>query len=225
MTKNLYFENIGSKFDEWISVYDVIQRVKLLKTLFPLSANRYSCLEVGCGTGRISENIFRCFAEYVVSDISEKLSKQTGDRLGVRSLVLNVSDLSDVRETFDVVLSSECIEHTQDPFNSISQMVRLVKPGGHLVLTTPNRLWFPVLWISMKLGLRRFNGVEHWIFPHQSIGWLKDMGFRDFVVSGCHLLPWQIPTAQRWLPFLDRGGRLLFPFMINFGIQARKPSV
>lgn len=222
MPNELYFEKIGSNFDEWISDYDVVQRVKLIKSLFPLPLNEYSCIEVGCGTGRISQNVFKYFAEYVVSDISKELANRTGDRLGVRSQVLNASDLSGKRETFDVILSSECIEHTEDPLNTISQMSRLLKPGGYLILTTPNRLWYPVLWISLKLGLRRFKGVEHWIFPHQAIARLKELGFKDIVVSGCHLLPWQIPTASRWLPFLDRGGRWLFPLMINFGIRARK---
>ena len=39
--------------------------------------------------------------------------------------------------TFDFVLSSHCLEHLQDPFVGIANWFRILKPGGHLIVTVP----------------------------------------------------------------------------------------
>lgn len=41
--------------------------------------------------------------------------------------------------TFDLILSHEVIEHVQDDRLAISEMVRLLKPGGRITLFCPNR--------------------------------------------------------------------------------------
>lgn len=41
--------------------------------------------------------------------------------------------------TYDVVFATEIIEHTLDPFYLLKEAHRLLKPGGLLVLTTPNQ--------------------------------------------------------------------------------------
>jgi SAM-dependent methyltransferase len=42
-------------------------------------------------------------------------------------------------ESFDTVLCCELIEHLfEDPMHMMSEINRILKPGGHLVLTTPN---------------------------------------------------------------------------------------
>jgi SAM-dependent methyltransferase len=40
-------------------------------------------------------------------------------------------------ETFDVVLLNHVIEHLDDPLNVLSEINRVTKPGGHLVIETP----------------------------------------------------------------------------------------
>ena len=40
-------------------------------------------------------------------------------------------------DTFDFAHSSHCLEHMQDPHAALANWVRVVKPGGHLVITVP----------------------------------------------------------------------------------------
>jgi SAM-dependent methyltransferase len=46
-------------------------------------------------------------------------------------------------ESFEMVLSNEVIEHVQDDALALSEMSRVLKTGGRLVLFCPNR-WYPV---------------------------------------------------------------------------------
>jgi SAM-dependent methyltransferase len=43
--------------------------------------------------------------------------------------------------SFDVVITSEVLEHIQDDVAAIAEMVRVLKPGGHFAATVP--AWFP----------------------------------------------------------------------------------
>jgi ubiquinone/menaquinone biosynthesis C-methylase UbiE len=218
----LYFEEIGDQFNAWISSYDTQQRIKLIKALMPQSSSHQSCLEVGCGTGAISEALAPSVGRMTVSDMSEKLAQEVGERLGIDWSGQNACDLAIPNETFDIVVSSECIEHTPDPRGALAEMARVVKTGGALIVTSPNKVWYPLLWISMALKIRKFSGNEVWLFPWEAAGILKENGIGEITLHGCHLFPWQIPLAKKLLPLFDRFGATLYPFMINWGVRGTK---
>ena len=41
-------------------------------------------------------------------------------------------------DTFDFAHSSHCLEHMRDPHAALAAWVRVVKPGGHLIITVPD---------------------------------------------------------------------------------------
>lgn len=43
-----------------------------------------------------------------------------------------------VDDTFDFVFSSHCLEHMRDPFATLQEWWKLVKPGGHLIFLVPD---------------------------------------------------------------------------------------
>jgi SAM-dependent methyltransferase len=42
-------------------------------------------------------------------------------------------------ETFDLILSHEVLEHVQDDAQAVCEMVRVLKPGGRILIFVPNR--------------------------------------------------------------------------------------
>lgn len=44
--------------------------------------------------------------------------------------------------TFDVVISTEMLEHDPSPWLSLAEMGRVLRPGGHLILTTRGNGFF-----------------------------------------------------------------------------------
>jgi 2-polyprenyl-3-methyl-5-hydroxy-6-metoxy-1,4-benzoquinol methylase len=160
----------------------------------------------------------------MVTDISETLATKTGSRIGVQSMQQDICSPNMPMESFDLLVSSECIEHTESPERALIEMSKLLKPGGFIIVTSPNRLWIPSIKIASWMRIRNFSGIENWLFPKTAIRTLQSQNLNITSVSGCHLFPWQIPFAPRVLPIFDRFGTLLYPVMINYGISAVKPA-
>lgn len=219
----LYYERIGEDFNRFMSEYDVTRRIDLIiNKLWPVGSSALDCLEVGCGTGKISEEIIGRVKRLTVSDISEKLAKDVALRLKCEGLREDAGKIDLPDESYDLVVSSECIEHTPDPMGALMEMKRVLKRGGYLIVTTPNKLWFPVLFLSMLFKIRKFEGNETWVFPFAVRKWLKDNDLKLIRMGGCHIFPWQIPLAKKILPFFDTKDEVLYPLMINFGFIAKK---
>jgi len=52
---------------------------------------------------------------------------------GNAQLLDNVED-----DSFDFLYSSHCLEHLEDPFEGLRNWIRVVKPGGHLIINVPD---------------------------------------------------------------------------------------
>ena len=58
----------------------------------------------------------------------------------VRWVVAGARPLPFADQCFDVVFAGELIEHLPDPVEGLDEFRRVLRPGGRLILTTPNRL-------------------------------------------------------------------------------------
>jgi len=111
-------------------------------------------LDVGAGFGR---HVFECArrgANVVALDYAEDEVVQTRATLGgmVDAGEIEVERFKGVLrgdatrlpfadDSFDVVITSEVLEHIQNDVAAISEMVRVLKPGGTFAATVP--AWFP----------------------------------------------------------------------------------
>jgi 2-polyprenyl-3-methyl-5-hydroxy-6-metoxy-1,4-benzoquinol methylase len=60
-------------------------------------------------------------------------------------------------DTVDVIFCGECIEHVEDTAAFLTEMHRILKPGGHAIFTTPNA----DPWVYRQMGMRWCVGFEH----------------------------------------------------------------
>jgi ubiquinone/menaquinone biosynthesis C-methylase UbiE len=99
-------------------------------------------LDIACGTGYGSDLLrTRCQAYVTGVDVSAgavaEAKRVYGDGHGNGYLVGTMAEFAAL--PFDVVVSFETIEHIQDDMAALANLRRLLKPGGTLILSTPNR--------------------------------------------------------------------------------------
>ena len=97
------------------------------------------CLDVGCGDGRMSGLWCRdngC--DYTGVDISAN-AVEAAQGLGLTALQIDdAAKLPFPGESFDAVLCIEVLEHLFLPQVALSEIRRVLRPGGRLIATTPN---------------------------------------------------------------------------------------
>lgn len=104
-------------------------------------------LEVAAGGGGLSASLAAAGCEVTANDLRpEPLSAMITDYTsGARIAVEggNLFELSTERlGTFDLVIACEVIEHVAHPDDLLRQLKRFLAPGGRILLTTPNGLYF-----------------------------------------------------------------------------------
>ncbi|KAK7048149.1 mitochondrial ubiquinone biosynthesis O-methyltransferase [Favolaschia claudopus] len=109
-------------------------------------------LDVGCGGGLLSESLARLGAKTTGIDASESnisIAKlhaaqdprlaQPGPSASLSYLHLPAETLLFQEKRYDVVCSMEVLEHVDNPPAFLDTCAKLVKPGGHLFLSTISR--------------------------------------------------------------------------------------
>ncbi len=65
-------------------------------------------------------------------------------------------------DSFDLIWSSEVIEHLADPATSLAELRRVVRPGGDIILTTPNSyMWLFKGLATVGLTPERIQRDDH----------------------------------------------------------------
>ncbi len=99
--------------------------------------------------------------------------------------------------SFDVVTCMEMLEHVPDPGAIIEACKRLLKPGGHLFLSTINRTAaaFAVAIVGAEYVARLLpKGTHHYqefIKPAELARWLREADMQLVDVSGMAYEPWR----------------------------------
>ncbi len=113
-------------------------------------------LDIGCGIGTYVRKL---------GELAERAYGIDIDRAHVRQattggLAVAVSEqLPFEDQAFDMVLLNEVIEHVQNDRETLQEACRVLRPGGHIVIYAPNRL-YPFETHGVYLGDRyRFGNI------------------------------------------------------------------
>jgi SAM-dependent methyltransferase len=102
-------------------------------------------LDLGCGDGEGSgflRNINTwCVYSVDIADDALRFAKKTYGQIGIGYFIrADIRHLAFKSNIFDGIISVEVIEHIEDPERYFCEASRILKGGGILILTTPNRL-------------------------------------------------------------------------------------
>jgi len=125
----------------------VIDYLKIIPQLGKFMPEKGRLLEIGCAMGTLLNEIRKLGWKVSGVEPEEWTCEIARNKYGlyVINSTFQEADLED--SSFDVVLLLHVIEHLPNPAEGLSQIARIVRPGGFLVVETPryDTLWFRLL--------------------------------------------------------------------------------
>ena len=100
---------------------------------------RATLLDLGCGGGLLAPHV--AGYRHVGVDLSAA-ALEVAAAHGVEPVQADVADLPFAKDSFDVVVAGEILEHVEDLEGVIAEAARVLRPGGTFVCDTINRTPF-----------------------------------------------------------------------------------
>ncbi|HXR35823.1 MAG TPA: methyltransferase domain-containing protein, partial [Candidatus Binataceae bacterium] len=116
-------------------------------------------LDVGCGGGALRRLVQPMFDRYIGTDLVRYESFPAECEFHAANLDAGLP----LPECFaDAVVAAEIIEHLENPRALMRELVRVAKPGGTVIVTTPNQLSFlSLLTLITKHRFAMFQDVHY----------------------------------------------------------------
>jgi len=118
-------------------------------------------LDLGCGEGAFAAQLTRAGAEVLAVDVAEEpLLRARARNPGLRTQLIDGEGEWGIADaSFDVVWAGEVIEHVADTSRWLSELRRVLRSGGRLLLSTPQLGRAQLLSAALSRGAfaRRFD--------------------------------------------------------------------
>ncbi|MCW7503734.1 methyltransferase domain-containing protein [Leptospira paudalimensis] len=177
------FYSIGESSKYWSESFfpavaekrrEVLFRPKAKKISDFLSNKGFSpnlICDVGSGYGIFLEELKQFYPNASLFGIepSESMARISEEK-GIKTLVAMAEHSNEWSGKFDLVISSEVIEHVHSPMDFLSSVRNLAKPGGYVLLTGLGYEGFDILTLQEK---------SNSIFPPHHINFMSVKGFEE----------------------------------------------
>ncbi|MBN2325830.1 MAG: methyltransferase domain-containing protein [Candidatus Omnitrophica bacterium] len=169
-----------------------VSRRKILRALLakylPEADSSLAILDAGCGTG-INLALLSEFGEVVGVDRSGEAIRFCRLRNAANVRQAEIIALPFDNEAFDLATALDVLEHIPDDRKAVSEIVRVCKPGGHVLITVPV---FPSLWCEhdeINQHVRRYE-------PPRIRALASEQGLT--IVHQSFMNTWLLPAALIW---------------------------
>ncbi len=180
-------------YAEWSQFYDGPN--PLIKTesavsapvLRRLAADATKILDAACGTGRHAAFLHPLGCEVVGIDQSREMLDVARAKLpAVRFEVGSIEHMPFDDDEFDLAVVSLALCHLDDPTTALAELARVVRTGGHVVVTDPHPAG------EIVGGQAFYGGIVdgqpmHWVRNryHSASTWLRSFNTAGLTVEGC----------------------------------------
>jgi len=151
-------------------------RLRAMSVIKYIKPENKDLLDAGCGSGIFSrELVLRGFNvtgvdldEDAIENCNNGMKQLNLDCTIVKESIMDLKSFKD--ETFDVVISTDVIEHVESSEKSIKELKRVLKKDGQLIITIPTPLYLtkPILPFDFSKHLEEIG--------HLSAGWFEEDG-------------------------------------------------
>lgn len=155
-------------------------------------------LDVGCGGGFSCEYIAARGSKVFGIDrsltcINAAIAHAAGSGLAIDYQCGLAENLPYPENYFDVVLCVDVLEHITDPKQAITEIYRVLKPGGVFCFDTINRTfksWLIMIWLLEEVLKEIPQGIHDWqkfIKPEELTTLMQKAGFINIDIQGFNL--------------------------------------
>jgi 2-polyprenyl-3-methyl-5-hydroxy-6-metoxy-1,4-benzoquinol methylase len=175
------------------AIYDLVARAVAKRCC------RGRIVDIGCGGGALWSRVQGLFSRYIGVDLVSYPGFPAGQSRVVADLQAGAIPL--VSHCADVVTAVEVIEHLENPRAFMRELVRLVRPNGWVVVTTPNQR--SALSVLTLLARGRFAAFQDCNYPTHLTA-LLEVDLRR-IAAECGLVDAEIHyTAMGRVPMMSR---------------------
>lgn len=127
-------------------------------------------LDIGCGSGRISQQLMEYGYTVQGLDFSEEAVKKALAK-GVSAKQANLDEgIPEPNARYDVVWAGDIVEHVFDPIGLLRESERVLKPGGVILITIPSD-------VGLVSRLKMLFGISHQEQMYMTSGFYKHHTF------------------------------------------------
>lgn len=166
-------------------------------------------LDVGCGIGDNLRYVLREDASFFGLEYALKTacaaSRLLGDRVAISAG--SATAIPYESDRFDLVLCIEVLEHVDKDEVAISEIARVLRPGGALILSLPYRHWFPYYFTAM-------GHLRH--YTRSDVARLLDRAGLS--------LEYYLPNFPKWSRFANYAYITCRIYALMFRLFGKRPS-
>jgi ubiquinone/menaquinone biosynthesis C-methylase UbiE len=164
-----HFDLLAPLYDKVIGHKEPVKIVELGG--FPIDG---IVLDAGGGTGRISQALLGKARQLVVLDLSFGMLKEASGKNGLVTVNSHTEALPFPDGIFDTVIMVDALHHVCDQAETAQELLRVVKPGGRIVIEEPDigTLVVKAVALAEKLALMR----SRFLSPVQIAGLFAGQG-------------------------------------------------
>jgi ubiquinone/menaquinone biosynthesis C-methylase UbiE len=150
MTNNFLFNLVAPIYDHVINFNSADKLAELL-----MLDGSQTLLDLGGGTGRITTALAPHAARTFIADLSMPMLRQAQSKAIAHLINTSSNLLPFADDLFDAIVVVDALHHFSHQQQVIAELIRLLKPGGRLVIEEPNIHQFSVKLVALaeKLAL------------------------------------------------------------------------
>jgi demethylmenaquinone methyltransferase/2-methoxy-6-polyprenyl-1,4-benzoquinol methylase len=182
---NVHFDLLAGVYDRVIPPPDPARLAELLR--LPMDG---WLLDAGGGTGRVASIVRPLVGRLVISDLSVPMLGQAQAKGLACPVQAAVEQLPFADGRFDRILVVDALHHFADARLAVAELIRLLKPGGRLLIEEPDIRTFPVK--LMALAEKAALMQSHFYSPQRISYFVAASGLEATVVHDGATTAWVI---------------------------------
>jgi len=186
-------------------------QIRNLNALWPHASRNRVVADIGCAAGSFLDHLSGLAATTLAIEPCREYHPSLRKR-GYEVYGSTIDACADYQQRVELAASLATIEHVEHPFNFMSEIRQLLKPGGLLLVSTPNRGDILMDLLGHDYQEFFYRTVHRWYFDMQSLSDLAQRSGFDVVQEKC-VQRFGISNALAWLKDRKPTGDQVLPAM------------